>query len=236
MEVNTKRDITDDLSDLSTQELLESLPNFFDSTGNDIDRVAYLNWRLDKHTGLEEQFYNIGEGYFQAAIYLIDGCLKDNFKNSADIWIFPIMFNVIHGIEVYLKGFNSKYKAYKELQNEHSFKSKIEGNHDIRQLCCVAMKLAKDNGDDNMSSEFAFIKRFIDILYANTSDMTFVRYPIDSKKHPHFYAVQDGNVTIDLDVLRQWVCRIAHILDNCTGFIDWRFDDVMEWMQQSSRE
>lgn len=229
------RDITDDLSDVSTQELLKDLPNYFEPLGNDINRVAYLNWRIDKHTDLEEQFNNIGEGYFQTAIYLIDGCLKDHFSHNADIWIFPIMFNVIHGIEVYLKGFNSKYRVYHGLQNQQYVQSKIEGKHDIRQLCSVAMKLAKDNNDDGLSAEFEFIQKFIEILYVNTSDMTFARYPIDSDKNPHFYVARDGNVTIDLDVLRQWVLRIAKILDNCTGFIDWQVGEIMEWLYESSK-
>ena len=82
--------------------------------------------------------------------------------------------------------------------------------------------------------ELLFVKKFVDILYANTNDMTFARYSTDSKKQPHFYVQNDGNVTIDLYVLRQWIIRMSTILDNCTSFISWHIDEIMEWLYESS--
>ena len=43
---NEDRYITDDLSDIETKELMDSLPNYFDFSG-DIQASAYLNWRFD---------------------------------------------------------------------------------------------------------------------------------------------------------------------------------------------
>lgn len=60
--------------------------------------------------------------------------------------------------------------------------------------------------------ELLFVKKFVDILYANTDDMTLYWYSTDSKKQPHFYVQNDGNVTIDLYVLRQWIIRMSTIL------------------------
>ena len=111
--MSEQRSITDDLSDIETKELIHSLPNFFDFTGN-ITRTAYLNWRFAFTRDLENQFYDMAKGYFETSLALVDNCLCDNTGHKADIWIFPIMFNVVHGIEVYLKGFNSQYKS---LQN-----------------------------------------------------------------------------------------------------------------------
>ena len=232
--VDTIRYITDDLSDVDTQELLKCLPNYFEPFGGGPKGVAFLNWRIDKHTVLEEQFFNLGDGYFQAAVNLIDSCLKDGSSNSADILIFPIMFCTIHGIEVYLKGFNSQYRIYHGLQEGESVESKIEGNHNIKQLCEVAISLVKNKGDKDLMQELSFVKKFIDILYANTNDMTFARYSTDSKKQPHFYVLKDDNVTIDLYVLRQWIIRMSTILDNCTSFISWHIDEIMEWLYESS--
>ena len=75
----------------STQELEKMLPNYFEFTG-DVDRTAYLNWRFDSFTNMPCQYYNLGKGYFQTSIKLIDICSEDNIDHKADIWIFPILF------------------------------------------------------------------------------------------------------------------------------------------------
>lgn len=232
--MDEQRYITDDLSDLETTELMDGLPNYFDFTG-DMYKTAYLNWRFDIHRDLENQFYDMAKGYFETSLALIDDCISDNMGHKADIWIFPIMFNVVHGIEVYLKGFNSQYRILAKMQRDEYQSSKIEGKHDIRQLCQVAISLIKANKDKELLNEFLFIQKFVDILYENTDDMTFARYPVTSKGDRHFYVKQKDNVTIDLDVFRQWILRIFHILDSCTGFVDYQIDQIKEWryeMQQ----
>lgn len=230
-----QRYITDDLSDIETSKLMNSLPNYFDFSG-DMQRTAYLNWRFEFNRDLENQFYDMAKGYFETSLSLIENCLSDNFGQKADIWIFPIMFNVVHGIEVYLKGFNSQYRILTKLQRDEYQATKIEGKHDIRQLCQVAISLVKDNNDKDLLVELTFIKRFIDILYANTDDMTFARYPVTSKGEQHFYVKEKDNVTIDLDVFRQWVIRVFHILDSCTGFIDFQVDQILEWKYEMQQE
>jgi hypothetical protein len=97
--MDEQRYITDDLSDIETSELMKNLPNYFEFTG-DVQKTAYLNWRFDFNRDLENQFYDMAKGYFETSLALIDNCLSDNSMHKADIWIFPIMFNVVHGIEV----------------------------------------------------------------------------------------------------------------------------------------
>lgn len=230
-----QRYITDDLSDIETSKLMDSLPNYFEFTG-DMQRTAYLNWRFEFNRDLENQFYDMAQGYFETSLSLIENCLSNNSGHKADIWIFPIMFNVVHGIEVYLKGFNSQYRILAKLQRDEYQATKIEGKHDIRQLCQVAISLVKDNNNKDLLVELTFIKRFIDILYTNTDDMTFARYPVTSKGEQHFYVKEKNNVTIDLDVFRQWVIRVFHILDSCTGFIDIQIDQILEWKYEMQQE
>ena len=228
---DTERCITDDLDDIDTQEL--ELPNFFDDSV-DIDAGAYLNWRFDINRDLESQFFDMGKGYFQTALELIEKCLSDNSDKKSDIWIFPIMFNIVHGIEIYLKGFNSLYQIHTELQaTGYVQESKIEGNHDIRQLCQVAMKRLRDTNNTELKDELLFVKKFIDILYANTDDMTFARYPVNSKKEAHFYAKSSNNVVVDLNVLRQWVKRLFIILEGITGYIDWQVEELKDMSSEA---
>jgi hypothetical protein len=162
------RYITDDLSDIETKELMQELPNYFNFSG-DISHTAYLNWRFDFNREIENQFFDMSKGYFETSIVLIEKCIDDNRDKKADIWIFPIMFNIVHGIEIYLKGFNSLYRIYLNLENSGELQeSKIEGKHDIRQLCQVAVKLLKDSKNLNYWMKCflykSLLKYFIRIL------------------------------------------------------------------------
>jgi hypothetical protein len=221
-----KRSITDDLSDIETKKL--ELPNYFDTFG-EIESCACLNWRFDLHRDVESQFFDMGRGYFETALELIGKCLAENRDKKANIWIFPIMFHVVHGIEIYLKGLNSLYKIHTILNGTGDIqKSKIEGKHDIRQLCQVAIKQLRHTKNHELIDEMLFVQKFIDILYANTDDMTFARYPINSKKDAHFYVKSSENVAINLNVLRQWVKRLFSILDNITSYIDWQIETLKD--------
>ncbi len=229
MENDERRHIEDDLSDIPSKKLMNSLPNYFKFTG-DIQASAYLNWRFDFIRNLENRFFEMAKGYLDTSIVLIDQCLEDNSDKKADIWIFPILFNVVHGIEVYLKAFNSLYRIHTDLQNNGNPQgSKIEGKHNIRQLCQIAVKQLRDTCNRKLLDELLFVQRFIDILYQNTNDMTFARYPIDTKKNVHFYIEAGENITIDLRVLRQWVLRVAEVLDVVTDHIDSQVNQVQEW-------
>lgn len=88
----------------------------------------------------------MAKGYFEAAIALLDNCIADNNSHKTDVWIFPIMFSTVHGIEVYLKGINLTYSTLEKLELDEYQESKIEGRHDIKQLCQIAIK---NNGQKN---------------------------------------------------------------------------------------
>ncbi len=146
------------------------------------------------------------------------------------------MFHLVHGIEVYLKGFNSQYRIYAKLKKQEYQETKIEGAHDIKRLCEEAINRLRENKDKELVSEFLFVQRFIQILYQNTEDMTFARYPLTSKKVDHFYVGQNKNITIDLNVLKAWAVRVFHILDNSTGFIDFGIEETKEWLYEMQQE
>lgn len=219
--------INDDFSDIDTADLLDCMPSFFTSFG-DVAHTAFLNWRFDSFAGIEFKFFEMGNAYFDTALVLIESCIQNNEMHKADAWIFPILFHVIHGIELYLKGFISNYKRYLGLQKEELKDSTIEGNHDIRQLCQTAIKLMEQNGDKDIRNEFKFIERFIGMLYKRTTDMTFARYPISSKKGNHFYVNQQNNIPVNLNVLRQWVIRSYRILDDCSVYFQSIVEDMTD--------
>lgn len=45
----------------------------------------------------------LGEGFICSSLILTRYCLKDNKSKGADMLIYPILFNINHGIEIYLK-------------------------------------------------------------------------------------------------------------------------------------
>lgn len=220
---------------ISTDELSKELPSFFEDMG-DIEKTAILNWRFDSMRDKENQFYEMGKAYLQTAIQLIDDCLDSNWDKKADSWIFPIMFNTVHGIEIYLKGFNSQIRILDKIEKSEFQDSSLEKGHDICKLCNESIELIKASSHTDLLPEFQFVQKFIDILYANTGDMTFARYPTNNKGDAQFYAKQKDNVTIDLDVIRIWVSKIFSILDGCTGFVDFSIDQIKDWLYEIQQE
>lgn len=225
----------------SIDEFYKDLPNYFDYNG-DINKNAYLNWRFSRFNDIEGQFYEFGKSYFETAILLLENCLKENSDKKADIWIFPILFNTVHGIEVYLKGFNSQIQRLMSIEFEQKIKNfNIEGNHDIKQLCEIAISrfneyVGKSSHIDkksietkNKKKELRFVLKFIDLLYEKTNDMSAMRYPIDKRnKDRQFYnnTFDFKNVVIDIEVYRVWIYRVFVILENITGFIDWAVNEL----------
>lgn len=221
------RKITDDFSDIDTTDLLQSLPNYFEFSG-DILNSAYLTWRFDAKRDVEIKFYELGKAYFTTAFLLIDTCLANNRDKKADTWIFPIMFHIVHGIEVYLKGFLSQYAILTKLKTKEYQASDTKKGHEINDLCDDVLDLLLINDDKVLHAEYTFVRKFIEILYENTNDMTFARYPKKNNKTDHFYVSQTGNITIDLNVFKAWVVRVFQIVDSSTGFIDFQIDELKE--------
>ncbi len=232
-EINFEK-ITEGIENTEANILLKELPNYFKFQDN-IQQTAYLNWRFDRHDKIESQFFNLAEGYFAVAIHLIAECLKDNYSRKADIWIFPILFNIVHGIEIYLKGFNSLYPIYIKLNNYgESGDSSIEGNHNIHQLCNVAISKVKNSSEKEFFADLKFVKKFIDILYANTDDMSFARYSMSKDNQQQFY-VSSTNVTIDLPTLYIWATKVSQILENICSSVYYGVCELEDFKTEEER-
>lgn len=195
-------------------EFAKKLDSIFRYNG-DIDKTAYMNWRTGFADGSRKQFIIIGESFFTSAYHLIEECLDDNSDKKADSWIFPILFNIIHGTELYLKAINSVLSAI--LGKKRGI---TEGGHDLRGLCGTARNLVIEykNSNKNITTEQMFtaikvVERFIDNIYAKTDDMTFARYPMDKDKNGHFYIQNLENEVVDLVLLRDQISMVYHMLE-----------------------
>lgn len=157
----------------------------------------------------------IGEAFFSSAYHLAEECLKDNSDKKAHSWIFPIMFDIIHGIEVYLKVINSV--LFVILGKKRGI---TEGGHDLKALSGTARNLIIEykNRNKNATTKQMFtvvkvVEKFIDNIYKKTDDMIFARYPMDKGKNDHFYVQNIENEVIDIELLKEQLVLIYYMLD-----------------------
>lgn len=203
-----------DFSTDQVQEYSKSMPTIF-RKNSDGDKTAILNWRSDKFTTKRRQLIVMGDAFFSAAYNLIDQCLNDNRNKIADAWIFPILFSVIHGIEIYLKSIIMCLSVALEKEIK-----KPTGGHNIKQLSETAKVLISEytvsyqvDTTDQMRTAIKVVENFIDNIYDKTSDMTFARYPMDKKFLSHFYIQSTENVYIDLELLRNQIIIVYNMLN-----------------------
>lgn len=190
-----------------------SMPSIF--AGNEsVDNRAYLNWRVQNES-VKDQFAVLGEAYFSASYALLSECLQNNQDKKSDSWIFPIMFGVVHGMEVYLKGINAVTCSL--LGRPRSI---LSGGHDVRCLCNEAHfsvneidKKYSITTTKQMVVAIKLVKNFVANIYEKTKDMTFARYPMDKNKSGHFYIESLDNTTVDLHELSKQMILVYKMLD-----------------------
>lgn len=192
----------------------KSMKSIFGTSG-DINKNAYLNWRAGFGDSARVQFVTMGEAFFDTAYNLIQQCLENNADKKADSWIFPILFNIVHGTEVYLKAINVSL-------SELLGKTRVitDGGHDLKGLCSSARKLIieyktvnKNGTTEQMFNAIKLIQKFIDNIYKKTDDMTFARYPMDKNKSGHFYIQALDNEIIDMLTFREEMKYVYHMLN-----------------------
>ena len=196
---------TIDFSDFNTEDVeqyAQKMDSIFQYNQN-VEKTAYLNWRSNKYTNQRRQLVVMGDNFFSSAYNLLQQCINDNGDKKADSWIFPIMFNIVHGIEIYLKAINVILKIVLNEQNQA-----IQGGHNIKQLCQTSKNLilkyknkSKNETTDQMWTAIKVIENFIENIYIKTDDMTFARYPMDKNKNGHFYIQALDNSVIDMELL-----------------------------------
>lgn len=208
---------TIDFSDFNTEDVeqyAQKMDSIFQYNQN-VEKTAYLNWRSNKYTNQRRQLVVMGDNFFSSAYNLLQQCINDNGDKKADSWIFPIMFNIVHGIEIYLKAINVILNIVLNEQNQA-----IQGGHNIKQLCQTSKNLilkyknkSKNETTDQMWTAIKVIENFIENIYIKTDDMTFARYPMDKNKNGHFYIQALENSVIDMELLEKQVVIVYRMLE-----------------------
>lgn len=184
-----------------------AMKNVFSSNA-DVNKNAYMNWRTSNHEPIQNMNV-LADGYFQSAISLAEKCLSDNWNKEADVLIFPMLFSVNHGIELYEKS------ICWSLNLLLGCKSAFKQNHDIRGIWYSTKEKIKEFGFDVGREESEFNKMIIGLecYLAELSEIIkkdnninqayhnidFSRYPINNRKEYHFYLNRYDNVVVDLE-------------------------------------
>ncbi|TCS80325.1 hypothetical protein EDD59_106151 [Muricomes intestini] len=173
----------------------------------DINKNAYMNWRTNNHEPIHNMNV-IAEGYFESAILLAECCLKDNSDKKADGIIFPMLFSINHGIELYEKSICWSLNIL--LGNNSSFKE----NHDIRGIWLTTKQKIKKFGfgigheESEFNNMIMNLESYLDELSKTIMgddinkayyNIDFSRYPMNNHKEYHFYLKTYENVVVDLE-------------------------------------
>lgn len=191
------------------------------SDNEDINKIAFLNWRTSKHENIGNMLA-LAEGFLDSAIQLAKDCINSNDDKKADILIFPILTNANHGIELYLKSLI--WTLNRLLKTE----MKIEGSHNIQQMYKTVEAKIKSFKDSDWHSHFRsqnlnlteYIEELFDLISVTgeKDNMDFSRYPLTNKYENHFYIDSLDNVKIDLENFVERFERIKESLDERASY------------------
>ncbi|SHJ23541.1 hypothetical protein SAMN05444401_2581 [Clostridium amylolyticum] len=182
------------------------------SYNKDIRKTAYMNWRTDPNN-TEANFGVIANGYFISAKVLTEKYIENNIRKDADVVIYPILFNTIHGIELYLKAIYMKLAYILKKEQQYA------GGHNIKGLLGMVSNLVKElkNNKEQFKQYKNIIKdveQFIDEVYLKTDKMDFARYSVDNKKKENYFYIDNiENEIVNLPVLLDKINKMHEALE-----------------------
>lgn len=178
---------------------------------NHPEKYAFLNWYMDDGMGTNRQEqqrqqvsdeYHMGRGYLGNALLSLYLIIGKNECNVADIIVFPILFDVWHGLELWLK---SACTAIELLFGDTIKKKR---NHDIYDYYDKLDAYIKVKGfqfiKDNALVE---LEMLISEFRKVNANFDFARYSFDVKSDYQFY-----NAPYESD--KQWQKSNAKIENN----------------------
>lgn len=177
--------------------------SFFVNLDHDAEYLSYMAWRMDSND-IASCFKEMGEGYFVGALKQIDSSM--NYSRDRDVVVYPILFNIHHAIELYLKAMIIRVR-----DSESGIHS-----HFLFDLCEKLKKTVESDDrldQDVILKDFDTVNKFLDYYYCMSSDPTYARFPSDSHGAEFFFANTNEQIIIDLQKLKEWVGVVFYILD-----------------------
>jgi hypothetical protein len=198
------------------------MKNIF-SYNSDINKNAYMNWRTN-HFDQIHNMHVIADGFMNSALTLAKACLEDNIDKKADMLIFPILFNLNHGIEVYLKAMS--WNLNQLLNKTQTFQT----SHNLKNLLTETKKLTFEFDNRTEALHWSLqLEKYINELYAKIEtvkdngkkvyDITFARYSLTRDLEPQFYITEFNNIVIDLENFVQFFSNVHEELDSMSSYL-----------------
>lgn len=180
----------------------------------DINKTAYMNWRMEVFSA-EHNLQVMGNGFFLAAECLLQNALENNQDKRADTLIFPILYSIDQGIEVYLKAIIHLIEVLV------SGKASNHTTHNVLQLFreMKALIKKKEIKTTGLDAHLCSLSKYINELASKIADakgnpkMDFARYPFDTEGMAYFY-VSLSNVPVDMEYLLEQIREIRDSLDS----------------------
>lgn len=191
----------------------KNMPSFY-SHGKNIDSTAYISWKFNFSYDKENDFDIMSNAYFECALELINKCIEDNKDKKLDTWIFPILYNISHSLELKLKSiYLYIQKKLGPSKTNHNWINLIK---EIKEYY-IQENQKEINFKKKISEQFILsleiAEHFLEDLLSKSEDVTFIRYPIDKKNNEFFYNKSEENVVIDLILLRNEFILTYYLLN-----------------------
>lgn len=186
------------------------------------EQCAFLNWRMDK-LDRSQNYAMMAEGYWKAAVRLLDSLLGDNAGHDADPIVFPILFDAHQSLELYLKATRI---AVCEAKGANPWSVNIKSIHDLDKLTS-SLNSALDAGDERLTrtKETTTYFELVDLLKSVGDDsgggyyVDFARYP-EKESGKSYVFVRSDRFVLKLEELK------GAINDGC------QFMDGFYWLWQ----
>lgn len=192
---------------------------------------AFLNWHFDDGNGRMDSdnvvqmcwdYKELGFAYLKGSAVILSSLLDStNYDNEADTMIFPVLFDLWHGLELLLKSGNMMCDLYLGDPVSNYSKHKIDDYSD--QFRSKMKRLGFRKLDSNQLKEMI---EFIDDCKSRNANFDFARYTNKSNGTKQFYNTPDDqgyvqNVIVDL---RELARVIISVTTNVKNVVDYLFD------------
>lgn len=151
---------------------------------------AFLNWNFDNSLGgkdnvsqLIQDNFVMGNAYMGNAVLSLYSILcSGNYCSTADVLIFPIMFDLWHGVELWLKSSVDAIYYILGMDNE------VKKNHKIYEYLEVLEKELKKLGmEQTIDIALPELIKLIKELQRVNANFDFTRYSFRGKRKYQFY-------------------------------------------------
>ena len=151
---------------------------------------AFLNWNFDNSLGgknnvsqLIQDNFVMGNAYMGNAVLSLYSILcSENYCSTADVLIFPIMFDLWHGVELWLKSSVDAIYYILGIDNE------VKKNHKIYEYLEVLEKELKKLGmEQTIDIALPELIKLIKELQRVNANFDFARYSFRGKRKYQFY-------------------------------------------------